>query len=79
MVITNKLIALNPQSYQLVDYVNFICKCCFGVIFYRTRPWPAFGRQGLLGLSGGYTSHGHTSHASPRACGARLGQIVKSV
>ena len=41
-----------------------------------TRPWPAFGRQGLVGLSGGYTYHGYTSHASPRACGARLGQKV---
>ena len=38
-----------------------------------TRPWPAFGRQGLVGSSGGYTYHGYTSHASPRACGARLG------
>ena len=47
--------------------------------FYQTRLWPAFGRQSLVGSSGGYTSHGYTSHASPRACGARLGQIVKSV
>ena len=39
-----------------------------------TRLWLAFGRQSLVGSSGGYTSH-----ASPRACGARLGQIVKSV
>ena len=23
-----------------------------------SRPWPAFGRQGLVGLSGGYTYHG---------------------
>ena len=37
------------------------------------RPWPAFGRQGLVGSSGGYTYHGYTSHASPRACGAQLG------
>ena len=42
-------------------------------ILIRTRPWPAFGRQGLVGSSGGYTYHGYTSHASPRACGARLG------
>ena len=41
-----------------------------------TRPWPAFGRQGLVGLSGGCTFHGYTSHASPRACGARLGRKV---
>ena len=47
--------------------------------FFRKRLWPAFGRQSLVGSSRGYTSHGHTSHASPRACGARLGQIVKSV
>ena len=45
----------------------------------RTRPLPAFGRQGLVGSSGGYTYHRYTSHTSPRACGARLGQIVKSV
>ena len=36
--------------------------------FRRTRPWPAFGRQGLVGSSGRYTSH-----ASPRAFGAWLG------
>ena len=46
------------------------------IIIIITRPWPAFGRQGLVGLSGGYTYHGYTSHASPRACGARLGQKV---
>ena len=28
------------------------------VIIIVTRPWPAFGRQGLGGSSGGYTSHG---------------------
>ena len=33
--------------------------------------------QSLVGSSGGYTSHGYTSHASPRACGARLGRIVQ--
>ena len=43
------------------------------IIIIITRPWPAFGRQGLVGSSGGYTYHGYTSHASPRACGARLG------
>ena len=37
-----------------------------------TRPWPAFGRLGLGGLSGGYSSHGLTSNASLRACGAQL-------
>ena len=47
------------------------------IIIIFTRPWPAFGRQGLVGSSGGYTYHGYTSHASPRACGARLGQIVQ--
>ena len=46
------------------------------VIFIITRPWPAFGRQGLVGSSGGYTYHGYTSHASPRARGARLGRKV---
>jgi len=46
--------------------------------FIATRLWPAFGRQSLVGSSGGYTSHGYTSHASPRACGARL-SLVQSV
>ena len=46
------------------------------IIIIITRPWPAFGRQGLVGLSGGYTYRGYTSHASPRACGARLGRKV---
>ena len=46
------------------------------LIIIITRPWPAFGRQGLVGSSGGYTYHGYTSHASPRACGARLGRKV---
>ena len=46
------------------------------IIIIITRPWPAFGRQGLVGSSGGYTYHGYTSYASPRACGARLGRKV---
>ena len=33
------------------------------IIIIITRPWPAFGRQGLVGSLGGYTSHN-----SPRAC-----------
>ena len=49
------------------------------IIIIITRPWPAFGRQGLVGSSGGYTYHGYTSHASPRACGARLGRIVQEL
>ena len=48
-------------------------------IFISTRLWPAFGRQSLVGSSGGNTSHGYTSHASPRACGARLGQFVQEL
>ena len=35
-------------------------------------PEPAFGRLGLGGTSGGYSSHGRTSHASLRAYGAQL-------
>ena len=27
------------------------------IIIITTRPWPAFGRLGLGGLSGGYSSH----------------------
>ena len=46
------------------------------IIIIITRPWPAFGRQGLVGSSGGYTYHWYTSYASPRACGARLGRKV---
>ena len=46
------------------------------IIIIITRPWPAFGRQGLVGSSGGYTYHGYTYHASLGACDARLGQIV---
>ena len=34
------------------------------IIIIITRPWPAFGRQGLVGSSGGYTYHGHNSHTS---------------
>ena len=55
--------------------VYFHHRCISTIIIIITRPWPAFGRQGLVGSSGGYTSHGYTSHASPRACGARLGQM----
>ena len=28
------------------------------IIIIITRPWPAFGRLGLGGSSGGYSSHG---------------------
>ena len=43
------------------------------IIIIITRPWPAFGRQGLGGSSGVYSSHGQISHVSLRACGAQLG------
>ena len=66
-------------GFALLLLVNEACDEDELYSFDQTRPWPAFGRQGLVGSSGGYTSHGYTSHASPRACGARLGQIVKSV
>ena len=45
------------------------CKC-FKILF-TTWPWPAFGRQGLVGSSGGYTYH-----ASSRACATWLGRMV---
>ena len=53
-----------------------MCKVFINVIniIIITRPRPAFGRLGLGGSLGWYTYHGYTSHASPRACGARLGQ-----
>ena len=41
-------------------------------LFACTRLWPAFGRQSLVGSSGGYTSHGYTFHASPPAPPAHL-------
>ena len=40
--------------------------------FMKLGPEPAFGRLGLGGSSGGYSSHGRTSHASLRAYGAHL-------
>ena len=46
------------------------------IIIIITRPWPAFGRLGLGGSSGVYSSHGQISHVSLRAFGAQLG--VKS-
>ena len=39
----------------------------------KLGPEPAFGRLGLGGSLGGYSSHGYTSHASLRAYGAQLG------
>ena len=45
--------------------------CLF--LFYILGPEPAFGRLGLDGLSGGYSSHGYTSQALLRAKGAQLG------
>ena len=47
------------------------------IIIIITRPRPAFGRLGLGASLGGYTYHGYTSHASPPACGARLGRIMQ--
>jgi len=80
---------LSTKFFGFVDNFFWICRRnfldlstkFFGFVdnLFYTRLWPAFGRQSLVGSSGGYTSHGYTSHASPRACGARLGQIVKSV
>ena len=58
-------------SHCCVNIVNIVI-----IVIITTRPRPAFGRLGLGGLLGGYTYHGYTSHASPRACGARLGRKV---
>ena len=44
-------------------------------IFVSTRPWPAFGRQGLEGSSGGYTSHGTGTLLMPRLAPAALGSV----
>ena len=46
-------------------------------VFVLLGPEPAFGRLGLVGSLGGYTYYMYTSHASPRACGARLGRIMQ--
>ena len=57
-------------SYLAPLGLPHIAEIHFGFITIFTRPWPAFA-FGLVGLSGGYTSH-----ASPCACGARLGRKV---
>ena len=41
-------------------------------ILHLLGPEPAFGRLGLGGSLGGYSSHGYTSHASLRAYGTQL-------
>ena len=64
------LIVINMIRTVIIDII---------IIIIFTRPRPAFGRLGLGGSSGGYTYHGYTTHASPRACGARLGQIVQEL
>ena len=33
--------------------VDISCGCAFVIIIIVTRPWPAFGRHGLAGSSGG--------------------------
>ena len=73
--------ATNARAGQLEEQVIIIIIIKMIIIIIIaiiiiTRPWPAFGRQGLVGSSGGYTYHRYTSHASPRACGARLGRKV---
>ena len=75
----DEIIVLSPvvqhQTVRLQYKMNIITLIIIIItIIIITRPWPAFGRQGLVGSSGGYTYHGYTSHASPRACGARLGR-----
>ena len=53
---------------SLVDF----CDTQF-VLLVTLGPEPAFGRLGLGGSSGGFSSHGYTSNASLRAFGAQLG------
>ena len=52
-----------------LDCGHFDSVFCYSATFYETRLRPAFSRLGLGGSSGGYSSHGKTSHASIRACG----------
>ena len=47
-------------------------------IFEQLGPEPAFGRLVLGGSSGGYSSHGRTSHASLRAYGDQIIDVGKS-
>ena len=61
------------HDFIIITIIIIIIIMVIVIIIIITRPWPAFGRQGLVGSSGGYTYHGYTSHASPRACGAQLG------
>ena len=82
-----KVININRRGRKLVNNLRKLKKL-WGKDLYAEnsdgRPLSAptgvlYMLLGLEASSGGYTSHGYTSHASPRACGARLGQIVKSV
>ena len=68
--------SLSIILFKIIMIMIIIILLMIIIIIIITRPWPAFGRQGLVGSSGGYTYHGYTSHASPRACGARLGRKV---
>ena len=66
------------SRHPVAAYDHPLCstKChkqCTLNIFSKLGP----GRHSLVGSSGGYTYHRYTSHASPRACGARLGRIVQ--
>ena len=63
-------------SFQVGIIIIIIIIVIIVTIIIITRPWPAFGRLGLGGSSGGYSSHGLTSNASLRTCGTQLG--VKS-
>ena len=58
---------------------EILISVCIPTQSYRLFVQLGSARQSLVGSSGGYTSHGYTSHASPRACGARLGQIVQEL
>ena len=54
----------------IVIIINTINVVTTMIIIIITRPWPAFGRQGLVGSS---FENSYTRLASPRARGARLG------
>ena len=72
--------AQNGDSRSLIYSIVRLCTpvtpvaCSSVSILFKTLgPEPAFGRLGLGGSSGGYSSHGYISHASLRAYGAQLG------
>ena len=62
-------------QYQQQQVFFLLAKQDLSYIYPILGPEPAFSRLGLVGLSGGYTYHRHTSHASPRLASVALGSV----